>query len=70
MSKVTIKLRDGREYKFRYVRYMSFNAENNEFWLLRWIYKNNLERRQQEESFKLNDIEYFLVDKMQSYRQW
>ena len=70
MNKVTIKLKNGSRYKFPYVRYISFNTEKNEFWLLRWIYKNNLERRQQEESFKLDDIEYFSVDKMQSYRQW
>jgi hypothetical protein len=70
MNKVTIKLKDGRRYKFRYVRYISFNTDKNEFWLLRWIYKNNLERRQQEESFKLDEVEYFSVDKMQSYHQW
>ena len=65
---VNIKFKDGTAKKLNHIRYIS--TVDNELYVLRYIYKNNLERRQKEEVFSMDDVKHFFVDQRPSYRDY
>jgi hypothetical protein len=68
MIQVNIKFKDGTCKKVNHVRHVS--TADNELYILRYIYKNNLERRQKEEKYSLDNVKYFYVEQRPSYHDY
>ncbi len=68
MIQVNIKFKDGTAKKFNHVRYLS--TYKNKLYMLRHVYKNNLERKQKEEEFNLDDVQHFYLDQRPSYHDY